>query len=268
VNDVDLSGSTTFSKVTGRVGAAYNPMPDIGIYASWGQGFLPPTTEELSNNPNAQGGFNQNLVPATSQGEEFGVRGGVHGLAYDVAFFHLDTKNDFGRYRVKNRPLETFYGNLGSTRRYGLETELFYSPVPEATFRVAYTWNDFKYTQVTSLFGSFSDTMMPNAPKNQFAFDGQYTFASRFTVGLGVFYQSGWFVDQSNVASVAGFTLVNPRLSYRLGKTPGRAELVFQVRNLLNKEYIAFTEPDPDGNSYQPGPTREAFVGLRVRIGG
>jgi iron complex outermembrane recepter protein len=266
-NGVDLSGSTTFSKVTGRVGAAYNPKPDIGIYASWGQGFLPPTTEELSNNPNAQGGFNQNLVPATSQGEEFGVRGAVHGLAYDIALFHLDTENDFGRYRVPTRPLETFYGNLGSTHRYGLETEVFYSPVPEAMIRVAYTFNNFRYTQVTSLFGSFSDTMMPNAPKSQFAFDGAYTFATRFTVALGLFAQSGWFVDQSNVASVDGYTLVNPRLSYRLGKTPGRAELVFQVRNLLNSEYIAFTEPDPDGNSYQPGPTREAFAGVRIRLG-
>jgi iron complex outermembrane recepter protein len=264
---LDLSGNTTFSKVTGRVGAAYNPRPDIGIYASWGQGFLPPTTEELSNNPDALGGFNRNLVPATSQGEELGVRGAIRGLAYDVAFFHLDTENDFGRYRVKSRPLETFYGNLGATRRYGLETELFYSPVKEAAFRVAYTYNDFRYTEVTSLFGSFTDTMMPNAPKNQFVFDGQYTFASRFTMGLGVFAVSGWYVDQSNAASVDGYTLVNPRLSYRLGKAPGRAELVFQVRNLLNSEYIAFTEPDPDGNSYQPGPTREVFVGVRVRIG-
>jgi len=29
-------------------------------------------------------------------------------------------------------------------------------------------------------------------------------------------------------------------------------------------QYIAFTEPDPDGNSYQPGPEREFFVGVRV----
>jgi len=265
---VDLSGSVTYSKVTGRVGAAYNPKPDIGIYGSWGQGFLPPTTEELANNPNAQGGFNQNLVPATSQGEEFGVRGAYHGLAYDMAFFHLDTENDFGRYRVSTRPLETFYGNLGATSRYGLETEASYSPVPEAVIRAAYTYNHFQYTQVSSLFGSFTNTMMPNAPLSQFAFDGQYTFASRFTVGLGIFAQSGWYVDQSNAASVSGYTLVNPRLSYRLGKSPGRAELVFQIRNLFASEYIAFTEPDPDGNSYQPGPTREIFGGIRFRLGG
>jgi len=27
---------------------------------------------------------------------------------------------------------------------------------------------------------------------------------------------------------------------------------------------MAFTEPDPDGNSYQPGPGREGFLGLTV----
>jgi len=262
---VDLSGSTTFSKVTGRVGAAYNPQPSVGIYASWGQGFLPPTTEELGNNPNAHGGFNRGLVPSTSQGEEFGVRGGHHRFAYDVAFFHLDTENDFGRYRVSSRPLETFYGNLGATSRYGLETEMSYAPVPAALLRGAYTWNHFSYTKVDSLFGSYTDTMMPNAPLHQFSFEGQYTFASRLTVALGIFAVSGWYVDQSNVASVDGYALVNPRLSYRLGK--GATEIVFQVRNLLGTEYIAFTEPDPDGNSYQPGPTREFFVGLHVRLG-
>jgi hypothetical protein len=31
---------------------------------------------------------------------------------------------------------------------------------------------------------------------------------------------------------------------------------------------MAFTEPDPDGNSYHPGTTREAFVGFKVLFGG
>jgi len=39
------------------------------------------------------------------------------------------------------------------------------------------------------------------------------------------------------------------------------------VTNAGNVEYIAFTEPDPDGNSYQPGPTREVFAGVRLVLG-
>jgi iron complex outermembrane receptor protein len=267
VGGIDMSGDANFSKVTGRIGAAYNPRPDVGLYASWGQGFLPPATEELANNPDAQGGFNKNLVPATSKGEEAGVRGGIHGLAYDVAVFYLNTENDFGRFRVVGRPLETFYGNLGTSRRYGVETSLTYSPTPEAVLRAAYTFNDFLYTNIRSLFGNFTDKVMPNSPRHQLAFDAEYVFGGRLAVGLGIFAQTGSFVDQTNIPTVAGYTLVNPRVTYRLGKPPYRTELVFQARNLLGTEYIAFTEPDPDGNSYQPGPTREIFVGVRVHLG-
>jgi outer membrane receptor protein involved in Fe transport len=168
---------------------------------------------------------------------------------------------------VVGRPLETFYGNLGQSRRYGLETSASYSPVPEATFRLAYTYNNFLYTSIQSLFGSFSDKVIPNSPRHQLAFDGEYVYDKRLAFGLGVFAQSGWFVDQTNVASVTGFTLVNPRVTYKLGKAPYRTELFVQVRNLLGTEYIAFSEPDPDGNSYQPGPTREIFVGVRMHLG-
>ena len=43
-------------------------------------------------------------------------------------------------------------------------------------------------------------------------------------------------------------------------------EISFQGRNLTGTEYVAFSEPDPDGNSYQPGAVQEYFVGLRVVI--
>ena len=51
----------------------------------------------------------------------------------------------------------------------------------------------------------------------------------------------------------------------RVGGTDG--ELSLQGRNLIAAKYIAFTEPDPDGNSYQPAPKQEAFLGLRVGLG-
>jgi hypothetical protein len=39
-------------------------------------------------------------------------------------------------------------------------------------------------------------------------------------------------------------------------------------RNAFGKYYIAFTEPDPDGNSYQPGPMDEWFITARFYLGG
>jgi outer membrane receptor protein involved in Fe transport len=42
--------------------------------------------------------------------------------------------------------------------------------------------------------------------------------------------------------------------------------LSLQARNIGNVRYVAFTEPDSGGNSYQPGPGREIFGGLRIEL--
>ena len=264
----NLSGQANFNKATGRVGASFALNADAGLYGSWGQGFLPPTTEELSNNPAAFGGFNVNLQPATSQGEEFGVRGrAASHFTYDVTFFHLDTDNDFGRYRVTSRPLETFYQNAGSSRRYGIESSVGWFPSSDFALRAAYTWSDFEYTTVKSLFGTFANSTIPNSPAHQIATDLEYTVAGHWVIGVGIQAQSSWFVDQSNVASVDGYALVNPRISFRWTGANYRGEISLQARNVFGTHYVAFTEPDPDGNSYQPGPTQEVFLGMRIGFG-
>ncbi len=265
---VDLSGDRSFSKATSRFGLSFAPVKDVGVYASWGQGFLPPATEELANNPDQMGGFNMHLVPSTSRGAEAGVRGRARGFAYDLGVFHLATRNDFGRYRVASRPLETFYGNLGDSRRYGIEAELGYYPNARLAIRGAYTLSDFLYPNVQFMFDSFTDTVMPNSPRHQVALDGEYRLGGHWVAGANVFGQSMQYVDPGNTVTADGFALVNPRLGYRWTGSGYSAELTLQSRNVLGRPYLAFTEPDPDGNSFQPGATRETFVGLRIAFGG
>ena len=93
--------------------------------------------------------------------------------------------------------------------------------------------------------------------------DAQATLAGRLRVGATSETRSAWCVDPTNVATVDGYTLLHARLSYRLpGSSP--VEITAAVHNVFGKEYIAFSEPDPDGNSYQPAPRQEIFVGLKI----
>lgn len=265
---VDLSGNASFRKTTGRVGVSWNPDSRVGFYTSWGQGFLPPATEELANNPDRLGGFNKNLIPATSRGEEIGAHGMVaKRFFYDVAVFHLATENDFGRYRVSSRPLETFYRNAGASRRYGLETAANWYATPALIARIAYTLSDFKYTSVQTLVGDYQGKFMPNAPRNQGYVDLEYTWKRSVVLGAALEFQSRSFVDATNLTWADGYTLFHPRLAYRWKRNRYQGELMVSGRNVLGKKYIAFTEPDPDGNSYQPAPTREFFLGLIIRLG-
>jgi len=265
----DLSGSADFSKGTGRVGLSWNPNANFGLYTSWGQGFMPPATEELANNPAHLGGFNTTLKPATSYGEEFGIRGNAQKkFFYDVAFFHLATKDDFGRYRVSGRPLETFYQNAGDSRRYGIETGAAWYPLDPLVVRFTYTYSDFKYTNVKSLFGTFQNVWMPNSPRNQAWVDVEYNWRKKLFVGFDSNMVSRAYVDQTNIGYAWGYGLFNPRLGYRWNSDTVSGEIMISARNAFRKYYIAFTEPDPDGNSYQPGPKDEVFITARIFLGG
>jgi iron complex outermembrane receptor protein len=271
---IDLSGDVAYKRATGRLGLTWNPAADFGLYASWGTGFLPPGTEELVNNPYAQGGYNMELVAATSAGEEIGARGAINpSLSYDVALFRLGTKNDFGRYRIVTRPLETFYGNVGSTNRYGIETTLAWFPVEAVALRLAYTYSHFKYETVDTLTGETLDgTWVPNIPQHQLYADAQYRVTRDLTAGAALEYVSAWYIDSTNRILENGYgrtdpyALVHVRLSYRFesGGTP--FELFLAGRNIFNVLYYGFTEPDPDGNSYQPAATAEWSLGLRVGL--
>jgi len=262
---IDLSGDASFAETTGRVGLAWSPRADLGLYVSWGTGFLPPATEELANNPASPGGFNQSLDPATSTGVELGARGELGTrLSYDVALFTLSTEDDLGRYRTPDRPLETFYRNAGDSSREGVETLLTWTPVDPVVVRLAYTYSHFTYDQVTVGTEVYHDTWLPNAPEHQAYLDIAGNLGHGLMAGASAEWVSSWYIDGTNSTSVDGYTLLDARLAYHFHGQGWSGELMLSGCNLTNEAYIAFTEPDPDGNSYQPAPEREGFLGLSI----
>ena len=267
VGGMDLSGGRDFSKATARAGVSWNPTETLGFYASWGQGFLPPATEELANNPDHMGGFNRHLTPATSQGEELGVRAVIAGrLNVDTSVFHLTTKNDFGRYRIPSRPLETFYRNAGDSTRWGLETSVVWFPVDPLRLQLAYTYSDFTYDAVLMGDTLYTGTHLPNSPRHQLGFDARYDLSPAISVGLSSELESRAYIDATNTTWIGGYTLWGARVAWHLRLFGARGDLLVSARNIGGKKYIAFTEPDPDGNSYQPAPRQEYFCGMVLRF--
>lgn len=269
LNGTDLSGDQTFQRGTARVGVSWSPRKEITLYSSWGQGFLPPATEELEANPNAIGGFNMGLKPATSSGEEVGARGsfGDH-FFYDTAFFHLSTNNDFERYRVDERPLETFYGNAGQSSRYGLETSLRWLALHRLALSGAYTYSHFTYDSYNSLtyLGNLAGNFLPNCPAHQIYADALFSLPGTVSLDVNSLVLSRAYIDPTNAAWIGGYGLLNARISKGWQRKRYTGTIFASGRNLTAKQYIAFTEPDPGGNSYQPGAERELFGGLEIRF--
>ena len=175
----------------------------------------------------------------------------------------MNTNNDFYRYRMAARPLETFYGNMGSSKRTGFEAFVNWNPVRNLTLQLAYTWSDFKYVSPDSING----IRLPNSPAHQLYADASYKFAGHFEIGLSSELQSKWYIytdEMHSGVSQDGFNLFHARFSYNFEFCGIKTTASLFGKNLIDKQYIAFTEPDPDGNSYQPSARREIFVSIRL----
>ncbi len=257
----DLSGHKRFQQATARAGAAWAWSPRLNLYANWGQGFLPPSTEELINNPLAYGGFNQDLVAAISSGEEVGARGVMgRSLSYELCGFLLETENDFDRYRLTSRPGLTFYRNSGSSRRWGTESRVGWRPLRGLALDAAYTWSWFRYTAPEAIDGHF----LPNSPAHQLALGAQVGLTRDLTLRVDTEMRSQWELDTQNSTRVPGYALWNAGLERRWRVAGLAGTVAVGARNVFGAYYMAYTEPDPDGNSYQPGPTQEYFARLSL----
>ena len=274
-----VSDNKTFSKPTFRLGLAYDLAKAANIYASYGTGFLVPTEDELYNNPVKYGGFNSLIKPSTSMGGEIGVRGEVgKSLYYDVTGFSINSKDEFYRYSVPGRGNNTaFFGNMGESKRWGVEAFVSYAPLDFLRFDVAYTYSHFQYTSPDSVSGHW----IPQCPEHMLTAEASVKFLKHFTATLNAQYQSKWciqvddsiynhFNENGKIRSswVKGFTVINANLNYawKLGSLKG--DLGFFCKNMLDEQYFGFTEPNngPDYNSFQPAPGREFFVSLRLRL--
>lgn len=280
-----------FLKTSVRIGVSYGFSDALTFFANWGQGFMPPSTEELASNPVGYSGFNTHLIPATSNCYETGIRGfWGEKIFYDISGFYMNTKNDFFRFKQIGRGnQEVFYGNAGNSRRYGIESFFSFEINKGLSLQIAYTFSDFKYTsaKIDPVYTDSSYVLtappaagqwLPNSPRHQLYSEMICSLNKHMSISLGTEFQSKWAIytdanayhGELNPAIYRnwqdGFTLFHAGISYKWNIHGIKGEFSIFARNFTGVKYMAFTEPDPDGNSYQPGPIEELFGNIKIRF--
>ena len=109
---------------------------------------------------------------------------------------------------------------------------------------------------------------LPNSPQHQLFIDVEYHLPNNFFIGISNETQSKTYIDGANIEGEAasGYSLIGARIGYIFHLEGINAMLTLQGRNLGNQKYVAFTEPDPGGNAYQPGADREFFGSVRISL--
>ena len=199
-------------------------------------------------------------------------------------------QNDFFRFKQTGRGnQEVFYGNAGNSHRLGIESFISMKVVKDLSIQAAYTYSDFKYTSsaIDPVYTNQAYVLtvppvpgqwLPNSPRHQLYAEISYSILKKVVVTFGTEAQSEWAVyTDANAYSgkldkaiyqnwQSGFNLYNASVSYSFDLSGLKSELRFSSRNLGGINYMAFTEPDPDGNAYHPGPGREFFLSLKVEF--
>jgi iron complex outermembrane receptor protein len=266
--DGDQSGGRTLDAFSPTVGLTYTAADWLNVYGNFATAYETPTTQQLSNRPTGEGGFNPDLEPEDLQTFEAGFRGLIEGwrLRYDITGYFSTLDNAFVEFQRADE--QEFFRNAGESSRNGIELLLEWQPVSRFNTRLAYTYQDFEFKRFVTDDGDFSGKLEPGAPPHQFFFG--LTYETSF--GLRSAAQFQWVdaypVNNANTFSNWASTVVD--LRFGLERTWNEVDILpfLGIDNLFNERYNASTVPNAFGRRfYEPSAGREFYVGVTIGVG-
>ncbi len=267
----DTSGSRNFFSVSPMIGIGYNWNQNY-IYANFSSGFETPTTTELVNRPDMDGGFNPDLQPEKSFSGEIGVRSSaIPGLLVDAAFFNTWVTDFLSSFRTEEGGDRDFYRNLGATRFTGFEIMAETSPFNGLSLTLNYGYNYFIFDDdsIVAAGESVKGNRIPGIPDHRFSGMLQY-FNRGFRLMVEADYSASYFVNNQNSVQNPSYVVFNTNISFielslgnNLYVTP-----FFQLNNIFDELYSGSVIINAfGGRYYEPSPGRNWQAGINVSFG-
>ncbi|GMR21765.1 MAG: TonB-dependent receptor [Acidobacteriota bacterium] len=268
LTDGDQSGDRNMSAASPMVGVTYSATDSLNVYTNFATAYQTPTTVELSNRPEGEGGFNQDLDPADLRSFELGARGLLEKwrLRYELAGYVSRLDKAFVSFQREDE--QTFFRNAGESSRNGIEALLTWTPSSRVETRLAYTYQDFTFKRFVTEENDYSGNREPGAPPQQLFLSGSY----ETSFGLRSIVQYRWVdaypVNNANTVSNWSYGVVDLRFGLdRKWKSMG-FQLFLGVDNLFDERYNASTWTNAFRNRFfEPAPDRELYVGVEIGVG-
>ncbi|MGL5076754.1 MAG: TonB-dependent siderophore receptor, partial [Waterburya sp.] len=254
-NIVDKFNSTETTQnddaVIPRVGMVYQPIPELSLYGSYSQSFIP--SEEVTSNGDP-------LEPETGEGFEFGVKGELleKKLSATLAYFNITKQN------VANPdPVDPFSSvSTGEQKSQGIEFDLSGEILPGWKVITSYAYIDAEVSEDNSIpVGN----RLFNAPEHSASLWTTYEIQQGNLKGLG--FGGGFdFVgerqgDLANSFKVDSYFLTNAAIFYQRDQW----RLGLNFKNLFDLNYIAATQ-NSRTNANEPGAPFTVIGSVSVKF--
>ena len=269
LDDGDQSGSRNLSSLNPSLGINYQLDKGLNLYGNFRSSFETPALSELSANPSGEDGFNTSLNPQQALNYELGIKGFLGSrLKFDLALFHITTKNDLVPFELEAFPDRSFFRNAGASSRNGIEFFAKLALHEKLALQGNYTYSNFTYTDYTLPTGDFSENNLPGIPKHHTALSLLYENTNGFNARLQHRFVDIVYANDANTVSEPSYHIVDFSMNYRI-KTKHNVWAPFLgINNLLDTAYNDNIRINVFGSRYyEPAPGINFYAGIRFKTG-
>jgi len=233
-----------------RAGALWQPTPAQSYYASWSTSFNP-SLEQLTNTTGTTAPLPPERNRAWEGGAKVDLAGGrlsLNGAVFQVTQLDARAQNPDGTYSATGT-IRVRGARAGGSGELARGWKVF----------AGATWLDAKI--VDGIAPGTAGMRPANTPRASATLWSTYGFLRHWEAGGGASYQSGRFLNNTNVTSVPGYARLDATLAYRRHDYDVR----LNVFNLADRRYYDALIPS-DGGRAVPGSGRTAMLSVDYRI--
>ncbi len=172
-DNLDPAADTTssFRRLSPRLGASLALGPGRAIYASLGRSFRAPAVLELACADPAAAcplpfalGDDPPLDPVVATTCELGASWTAGALAFGAALYRTAVRDDIGFLQSDSAVFEGYFANIGATRREGLELDAAWTLVGGHEIYASYAWTRATYRGAADIFSIRTDSAFAASP--------------------------------------------------------------------------------------------------------
>lgn len=207
VSRVDPEFAKSFDSLSWRLGAVYNPTPDIALYAQYSR-----AAEPIGNTLSLAESRKDLKLTEVSQ-KEVGVKFSLLDGRADATFaaYHI-VKNDLLARDPDDRNITH---QIGQQSAKGIEAAIGLDVTPSLRIDVNGALVSPRYDDYIQSGGDYSGNRPANTPRRVANIWGSWTFAEDWTARAGAHYVAATYTSDDNTTTRPSYTLVNAGLQWR-----------------------------------------------------
>ena len=235
-----------------RAGLIYKPQPNLSLYASYSQSYLPRAGDQLASLTLA----NSALQPEAFRNQEIGIKWDLRpNLALTLATYRLDRTNVAITSPIDPTQLILVDGQSSSGLELGLNGTL------RSGWTVAggYAYQDGEITQTQSATAK-AGARLAQLPKQSLSLWNRVEVTSHLALGLGLLHRSAQFTSTDNSVTLPGYSRVDAAIYWRINP---HLKAQLNIENLFDVGYFASAH---NNNNITPGSPRALKLTLSAAL--